>query len=121
MKSKLLFGSIVAILILGDLFFGIKYNTERLARTKLENTAEIRAINSGAVEFLDAFVEKVLKSTKEVDFETRLKLENQVREIKDDAILKTWQKFTTSKTEAEAQEQVKNLLSLLAKKISGKE
>ena len=59
----------------------------------------------------------MLKAEKEIDFETRLKLENAVRNIGDDEILIQWQKFIESKTEAEAQTGVKNLLDLLVDKI----
>lgn len=50
--------------------------------------------------------------------ETRLRLENAVRDLNNEQILAQWQKFTTSKTETEAQTQVKNLLELLVNKIS---
>jgi CRISPR/Cas system endoribonuclease Cas6 (RAMP superfamily) len=65
-------------------------------------------------------IEKVLKAEKEVDFETRLKLENAVREINDKEILNQWIKFTESKTEDEAQNNIKNLLDLLVDKIQTK-
>jgi len=62
-------------------------------------------------------IEKVLKAETEVDFETRLKLENAVRNLEDKEILARWSKFIESKTEAGAQEEVKNLLEALVNKI----
>lgn len=53
-----------------------------------------------------------------MSFDTRLKLEAAVRSLDDEEILSQWQKFTESKTEAEAQTEVKNLLEMLVKKIS---
>jgi hypothetical protein len=46
-----------------------------------------------------------------------LKLEYAVRDLADGEILKQWNEFVNSKTESEAQEQVKNLLELLVNKI----
>jgi hypothetical protein len=44
-------------------------------------------------------------------------LETAVRDLKDEEILNQWQKFVDSKTETEAQKEVKNLLELLINKI----
>jgi hypothetical protein len=76
------------------------------------NTKNERIIN-----FLKLFITKVLKTEGEVDFETRLKLENAVREIQDKEILDQWIKFTESKTEDEAQKNVKDLLEILINKL----
>lgn len=73
--------------------------------------------NKNAVSFLQMFVKQVLKNDKGVDFETRLKLETAVRDLKDEQILAAWQKFTNSQTEAEAQKNVKDLLEVVANKI----
>jgi hypothetical protein len=73
--------------------------------------------NERIVNFLKLFITKVLKAEGEVDFETRLKLENAVREIQDKEILDQWTKFTESKTEEEAQKNVKDLLEILVNKL----
>jgi hypothetical protein len=73
--------------------------------------------NEKIINFLKLFITKVLKAEGEVDFETRLKLENAVREIQDKEILDQWTKFTESKTEEEAQKNVKDLLEILVNKL----
>jgi hypothetical protein len=73
--------------------------------------------NEKIINFLKLFITKVLKAEGEVDFETRLKLENAVREIQDKEILDQWIKFTESKTEDEAQKNVKDLLEILVNKL----
>lgn len=78
-------------------------------------------LNEKIVQFLKLFVGKVLQSDQEVDFETRLLLENAVRDLKDEGVLMQWQKFTQSQTEPEAQKEVKNLIELLVNKIKVKE
>lgn len=67
--------------------------------------------------FSRMFIDDVLNSGKEVDFDTRLKLENAVRDIKDSDILAQWNKFVNSTSEAQAQIEVKNLLALLMEKM----
>lgn len=69
------------------------------------------------VSFGNEFVEKVLKANSAVNFDDRLKLENDVRALNDKDILDSWQKFTSSNTETDAQSQVKSLLDLLFQKL----
>ena len=117
---------IIIILILGlvvsNLFFGYKYYSLLREFNKAKTTSQNQNINVNEkiIYFLNLFIEKVLKAEKEVDFETRLKLENAVREINDKEILDQWIKFTESKTEDEAQNNIKNLLDLLVDKIQTK-
>ena len=76
--------------------------------------------NAKYLDFLKMFIKLVIKSDKEVDFETRLKLENSVRQLaeeyNDPEILLQWQKFVASTDEAAAQKNVKDLLSMLVDK-----
>jgi len=74
--------------------------------------------NEKILSFTKLFITKVLKAESEVTFEDRLQLENAVRDINNKSILDQWTKFTESKTEAQAQEEVKNLLELLINKIT---
>ena len=46
-----------------------------------------------------------------------MKLETEKKKKNDKEILAQWQKFTDSKTESDAQREVKNLLEILANKI----
>ncbi len=81
---------------------------------------ETQEINEKVLEVSKLFIEKVLKAETEVDFETRLKLENAVRNLGDQEIMNQWQKFVNSKTEIQAQIEVKNLLEILVNKIKVK-
>jgi len=108
---------IILVLFLGCIFFGFKYFSLQKELRKARATLETQKTNEKVLEFTKLFIEKVLKAETEVDFETRLKLENAVRNLEDEEILTQWKKFTESKTEAEAQEEVKNLLEMLVNKI----
>jgi hypothetical protein len=107
----------IAILLVSNLYFIIKTAKLQKEIFEIKRPIEIQKINEKVLNFTKFFIEKVLKAEGEVDFETRLKLETAVRELNDEEILAQWQKFVNSKTEGEAQQEVKNLLELLVSKI----
>ena len=59
----------------------------------------------------------MLTIEEDVEFEERLRLENMVRDIDDEEILSAWMIFVESKTEADAQKNVVDLLVTLINKI----
>lgn len=108
---------IIGILVIGNAFFGLNYffvsrelNEAKTTQTKVET-------NTKVINFTEMFIKKVLQADKEVDFETRLTLENAVRDLNDKEVMAEWNKFIGSKTEAEAQNSVKKLLGILITKI----
>ncbi len=116
-KQKTILIIIILLLIASNIYFGFKYlNSQRELRS-MQSALETQKTNEKVLDFTKLFIEKVLKAKGEVDFETRLKLENAVRNLGDEEILEQWNKFVNSKTEAEAQEQVKNLLEMLIDKV----
>jgi len=108
---------LIIVLIAGNIFFISKFLGLKKELQKEESKTEIQNFNGKVLSFTQLFIEKVLKSDTEVDFETRLKLENAVRDLDDLEILNKWQIFIESQTEADAQENVKNLLEILINKI----
>lgn len=96
----------------GFIHYGMKKQIEQN-----QSVIETQIINRKVLEFTDIFIRKVLKADGEIDFDTRLNLENLVRDLEDESILEQWQKFTESKTPTQAQLEVKNLLELLIGKI----
>ena len=116
-KRKYILIGLVMVLILSNLFFIFRSSSLSTKLAEKEAQTEISNRNEKMIEFMSLFVEKVLKSEKEIDFDTRLSLENSVRATKDQDLINQWQKFTNSKTEEAAQAEVKNLLGLVADKI----
>ena len=116
-KQKTVSIIIVLILLAGNAFFVFKYLEVQKELRETKIALENHQRNEEVLDFTNFFIEKVLKTETEVDFETRLKLENAIRDLDDEEILAQWQKFTESKTEADAQEEVKNLLEILVSKI----
>ncbi len=108
---------LIGVLLLGDAFFGLGYFSQQ---AKLDQAAAVREkaeANAEVVDFSLLFIRKVLQAESEVDFETRLALENAVRDLGDETIMAEWQNFTDSRTEVEAQNSVKKLLEILVEKI----
>lgn len=115
-KSKIVF-ILILVLLAGNLFLSIKYFSAVKELRQTQTALETLKTNDKILEFTKLFIEKVLKTETEVDFEMRLILENAVRNLGDGEIVSQWQKFTESKTEDEAQENVKNLLETLVNNI----
>lgn len=109
---------VIGLLVVTSVFFGMQYF---LLQSKVQTIQKVEAnkqVNTKVVNFAKLFITKVLKAKTEVSFEERLVLENAVRDLNDKEILAQWDKFTASKTETEAQQNVKDLLELLINKIS---
>ena len=107
----------ILILLVGNVFFWLKYSATQKELLKTTQALETQKTNEKLLNFAKLFIDTVLKAEGEIDFETRLQLENAVRNLNDSEILAQWQKFTDSQTEVDAQTEVKNLLELLVSKI----
>ena len=116
-KKTVLLGLVIALLVVGNVVLSVKTSRLRRELSLAQETVTTGRIQDQVVAFTRLFIEKVLKAEGEVDFETRLELETAVRALGDEAILQAWQKFTESETEAEAQAEVKNLLTVLVEKF----
>lgn len=116
-KGLILF-SVILLLILGNIFWGIKYITQFQETKIIQKELASKNTNYEVINFLKLFIEKVLRTNKEVSFENRLILEESIINIGDGEILSAWEKFTEAETEFEIQEGVKDLLEVLAKKAN---
>lgn len=115
--SNLFWGVLVLILLIGSVFFGVKYFAAQKKLSQTQAVLETQKTNGKVLEFTKLFIDEILKANSEVSFDTRLKLETAVRNLDDEEILAQWQKFVDSKTETGAQDEVKNLLEMLVNKI----
>lgn len=88
-----------------------------LARVSAELTRY--TTNEKILTFGKMFSEKVLKAG-EVSFDDRVKLENAALEIGNAEVLGAWKRFVESKTEIEAQANVKDLIHFLFVHIAEK-
>ncbi len=117
MHSKLFWGIVIFVLLASNAFFGLRYLAATRELDGARTIVTTQRYNERALNFLKMFIKRVIKSDKEVDFETRLSLENSVRQLNDPKILASWQKFVNSANEVEAQKNVKDLLEALVEKV----
>jgi len=115
-KSKKILAILVLLLAVLNVFFTWKYAT--LQANLQAAKVQLAGQNSDkkVLDFMRIFIEKVLRAKKDVSFDDRLKLETMVRGLNDNQVLDQWNKFVNSKDQSSAQEEVKNLLSLLVQK-----
>jgi len=118
LRKRIILIIVFLILITGNAVLGMKYFLVQKEVQETRETLKKQQLNNKVINFSRLFVEKVLKAEKDISFEERLGLENAVRDLDDKEILDQWEMFTESKTESEAQENVKNLLDILTKKFS---
>jgi hypothetical protein len=118
MPQKKFLWVLIGALVVANLA-SLAQNVKLQNEARQDRAALAQNVQNGQVaDFLRAFVNKVLLAKGEVSFDDRLLLENMVRNLNDNAILDEWEKFVNSQTPAAAQEEVKNLLALLARKIN---
>jgi hypothetical protein len=97
-------------IVLGSLLVNNVYATSRANQSQ--------QVNLKILSFTSLFIEKVLMSSQDVDFNTRLTLETMVRNLNDQDILNQWQAFTGAQDGPTASMEAKKLLDLLVKKIT---
>ena len=117
-RRKLLETIVLILLVFGNIFFGINYYLQLQEVKKINQQLQAEQTNAKVVNFLNLFVEKVLKTDQPVSFDDRLKLENAVRDINDPNILAKWEQFTGGQTVDQIQAAVKDLLEALVRKIA---
>ena len=117
-KSIIVLIVAVVFLVILSAFLSSQYFLMQNKIKTLENIESAKQFNAKVINFTKLFITKVLKAQNEVSFEERLTLENAVREIDDKEILTHWEEFVASKTEVDAQQNVKDLLEILLNKIS---
>ena len=107
---------VIFALLSGILFFRLQSAKQEIAIAKTANE-QIMGARQRTAQFFAHFVTAVLHGEANLDFEERLKLENEARTIGSPEILAKWQAFTASKTEATAQVSVVALLESIANEL----
>ncbi len=116
-KARIGLVTVVVLLVAGNIYFGSR---TVVLKKQLTAAASQQELNTKVINFTNLFIAKVLQVKEPVDFETRLQLENNIRDIKDADLLAQWNKFVGSANETDAQTETKNLLQLLVQKIKVK-
>src|SRR3989344_5480024 len=101
------------VVLAGMIFFMIMSFKLQGKINVLESQPRLSVDANKSFIFMQDFISNVIGSSTEVDFETRLRLENEVRAINDPDILSKWKAFIASKNESEAQGHVLSILQRL--------
>ena len=116
-NKKLVLIILIGILVIGNVFFIARCILSQREIKEKQQELEEKKTDLKVLNFLSLFIDKVLKASGEVSFDDRLKLENSVRELQDEEVLTQWESFTGAATETQVQQEVKNLLEMLVKKV----
>lgn len=116
-KTRLLSNILLIILVAGNIFFSIQYmeNIKQQANAKEETVSNSIQVSR----FLKLFVDVVLNNEggKTISYDDRLKLESDIRQIKDADLIKQWDSFVASKDAKAAQDNAIKLMKLLTNKL----
>ncbi|MEI7777793.1 MAG: hypothetical protein WCI52_04290, partial [bacterium] len=109
---------LLVILLGGNLYFSVQY-VQNLKQQNADTEQASSSFNSRlqVAQFLKEFIDTVLNTQGTVSFDNRVKLENDVLQIKDDAVTAQWKTFVGSKNNKEAQQNAVKLMALLADKM----
>ncbi len=117
-KTRLSSNILMIALVMMNIFFGIQYTQNIRNEDKLiEEQAARTEQRIQVAKFMRLFIEKVLSTNGTVSFEDRVQLENDVRKLGDEQIVKQWQAFVASKDGEQAQQRAITLMSLLSNKM----
>ena len=116
-KTKIVTNILLVVLVSGNIFFSIQY-TENIKQQQMQKEDSI-GTNIQVSRFLKLFVDVVLNTEvgKTISYDNRVKLENDVREIKDADIIKSWDKFVESTDAKVAQKNAASLMKMLTNKL----
>lgn len=117
LTNQSLWNLAVLVLSLALLVGAMKYQEMQRELFRTQSLLKTQSLNEKILNFNGLFIEKVLKAESEVDSDTRLKLENAIRDLNDEDVSDSWRAFVDSRTEGEAQKRILDLLEILAKKI----
>ena len=114
-----IFTSILLVILLGgNLYFSVQY-VENMKQQSATSEANDAAFNTRlqVAGFLKEFIDVVLNTQGAIPFDSRVKLENDILQIKDPTLTAQWQAFVTSKDSKVAQQSAVKLMALLADKM----
>lgn len=115
-NQKIVCFLIFVLLLAGNIYFAFKYFSVQKELIRTKSLLGMVQSNKKYLDFNKMFIDKILNADAAVDIESRLELENAVRNLNDAQVLAQWKKFIDSSSEKDSQEAVKDLLGMLAKK-----
>ena len=117
-RTNIFTSVIIVILLAGNLYFSVQY-VENMKQQNASVEQNSAALNTRlqVAGFLKEFIDVVLNTQGTVSFDNRVKLESDIRQIKDDSLTAQWNTFVNSKDSKTAQQSAVKLMALLADKM----
>lgn len=113
-KTRLVSNVLMLLLVAGNIFFSIQYTEGIKQKVTEDSLAEAKnAVRVQAATFMKEFVDIVINPEGEISMDDRVKLENDVRQIHDPAILKQWNSFLNATSSASGQTSAIKLMSMV--------
>ncbi len=117
-RASIFTSLLLVVLLGGNLYFSVQY----VQNLKQQNAATEQANSSfntrfQVASFLKEFIDTVLNTQGTVSFDNRVKLESDIRQIKDDTLTAQWTSFVNSPDSKSAQQNAVKLMALLADKM----
>lgn len=117
-RTRLVSNILMLVLVAGNIFFSIQYTQNIQAeRDRLANAEDNTATRIQVARFLKYFIDTVLNTKGTISFDDRVKLENDIRQIKDANLVSMWTEFLNSADSAAAQANAVKLMSMLTNKM----
>jgi len=116
-KKRLVINILLVLLVALNVFFSIQYNQNLIK----EDEAQIAQSNKieyrlQTAQFMKFFIDKVLSTDGEIAYDDRKKLEDDIRALGDDTLIKQWEIFSTSNGTS-TQPAVVKLMSMLSNRM----
>ena len=117
-RANIFTSILLVVLLAGNLYFSVQY-VENMKQQDAATTQTNAALNTRlqVAGFLKEFIDTVLNTQGTISFDDRVKLENDIRQIKDDTLTTQWTTFVNSKDSKTAQQSAVKLMALLADKM----
>ncbi len=109
---------LIVILLAGNVYFSMQYASVNKQLQQIKNqTALSTSVNTQAYIVLKEYLNVVLNSQASASSDDRVKLENDLRQLKDAGITSGWEAFIGSKDSKTSQANALNLIMLLENKM----
>lgn len=117
-RTRLVSNILMLVLVVGNIFFSIQYTQSIIAeRDRLANIDVNATDRIQVARFLKYFIDTVLNTQGTISFDDRVKLESDIRQIKDPVLTSLWTEFVESKDSKLAQANAVKLMAMLTNKM----
>lgn len=117
-NTRFLSNVLVLVLLIGNIFFAYQYiGAVRAQGVQQRQQNEKDATRIQIAQFNKFFIDTVVNNKSKISSDDRIKLENDIRQIHDEELLKLWNDFVNGKDSKATQESAAKLMAALAGKI----